>query len=495
MEGDARRTTHPIQQKIETEADANSAFDDITYKKGQSFLRMIESFLGEDVFREGMRHYMARHKFSNTTTADLWNALGQASGKPVAEIAASWIQQPGFPVVNVARDAAGKITLTQERFTVNFPDAPALEWKIPLTYSVAGETPVSVLMTEKTLELPDIPADRVVKFNVEGAGNYRVRYDNASWQLLMAELPKLSMPDRVNLMSDAWAFVQANRAPLSFYLSLIEKLPKRTELAEQQQIITALQSINGLLRDQPGHDQLQEYARTMLRPSLEDIGWEPQPNESPRTGTLRASLVSALAAFNDPDVIAGCNERFARYLEDRRSLSPDLVVPVLHVIARFADEKTWNKLHELALNTTSIEEKQNFSDALTSVADPKLAEKTLRIALSDELPTSRAVYLVPKVARNGGHADLVWQFAKANMKALVAKSDALGASRFAPSLFTFFSDGPRIDELRSYADANLTPASKQHVEVAADEIAFRAEFKKRLIEQVSSTRPSLRHRD
>ncbi|MGZ5020066.1 MAG: M1 family metallopeptidase, partial [Chthoniobacterales bacterium] len=174
MEGDARSTTHPIQQKIETEAEANSAFDDITYKKGQSFLRMLESFLGEDVFRDGLRRYMAQHKLSNTTTADLWNALSEASGKPVVEIAATWTEQPGFPVVKVTRDPGGKITLTQERFTVNFPKAPALEWKIPLTYSAAGAAPVGVLMTEKTMELPDIAGDQAVKFNVGGAGNYRV---------------------------------------------------------------------------------------------------------------------------------------------------------------------------------------------------------------------------------------------------------------------------------------------------------------------------------
>src|SRR6266478_4250875 len=58
MEGDARSTTHPIQQRVATEAEANSAFDDITYKKGQSFLRMLESFLGEDVFRDGSRRYV-----------------------------------------------------------------------------------------------------------------------------------------------------------------------------------------------------------------------------------------------------------------------------------------------------------------------------------------------------------------------------------------------------------------------------------------------------
>ena len=126
-----------FNKPVATEAEANSAFDEITYKKGQSFIRMLESFLGEEVFRDGIRKYIARHKFSNTTTADLWNALGEASGKPVAEIAANWTEQPGFPIVKVARDPSGKITLTQERFTINFPDAPPLRWKIPLTYSIS----------------------------------------------------------------------------------------------------------------------------------------------------------------------------------------------------------------------------------------------------------------------------------------------------------------------------------------------------------------------
>ena len=72
MEGDARSTTHAVQQPIATEADANSAFDDITYKKGQSFIRMLESFLGERVFRDGIRRYIAAHKLANSTTADLW---------------------------------------------------------------------------------------------------------------------------------------------------------------------------------------------------------------------------------------------------------------------------------------------------------------------------------------------------------------------------------------------------------------------------------------
>ncbi|MGI8820725.1 MAG: M1 family metallopeptidase [Chthoniobacterales bacterium] len=493
MESDARSTTHPIQQPVATETEANSAFDEITYSKGQSFIRMLESFLGPDVFRDGIRRYVAAHKYSNATTADLWNALGEASGKPVAEIAANWTEQPGFPLVHVARDASGKISLRQERFTVNFPDAPALQWKIPLTYSIAGTAaPVSILMDAETAEIADVPADRAVKLNVDGTGNYRVEYDDASWKLLLAELPTLSVPDRVNLLADTWALVQANRAPLAQYLQLIEKLPTKTELPEREQIITAFEFIDGLLADQPQRPQFQPYARAVLRPSFDELGWEPRPGESSRAARLRATLIAALGGLKDNDVIAGCRERFKKYLADPQSLAPDLRSPVLTVVGRYADEPTWKRLHELGQKTNNIEEKQDLYGALTAALDPRLIERSLSIALTEELPTSRAAYLVPAVARASERPDLAWTFAQANMKQLLAKTDALGAIKYAPSLFTFFSDPARIAELEAYAKASLPPAAKKAVEKATDEITFRAEFKKRLVAQAEIWTPAAR---
>src|SRR5262245_27642904 len=185
MEGDGRSTTHPIQQRVETEAEANSAFDDITYKKGQSFLRMLESFLGENVFRDGIRRYIAAHGYSNTTTADLWDALSEASKKPIGKIAAGWTQQPGFPIVNVKREVDRKVQLTQERFTVNFKNAPPLLWQITLTNYRAGDAAAIWTMTDRTAALENIPADRALKLNVNGAGNYRVEYDEPLWELLV----------------------------------------------------------------------------------------------------------------------------------------------------------------------------------------------------------------------------------------------------------------------------------------------------------------------
>ena len=485
MESDARSTTHPIQQPVATEAEANNAFDDITYKKGQSFLRMLESFLGEEVFRDGIRRYIAAHKYSNSTTADLWNALSEASKKPVGEIAAGWTEQSGFPVVKVNREGDGNIRLTQERFTVNFKNAPPLEWKIPLTYSVVGETTATLLMTSKIDNLRNIPVNRALKLNVNGTGNYRVEYDAPSWDLLLRSLPSLSVEDRVNLLSDTWALVQANRASVSIYFGLVGKLPPSTDSAEREQVINVLDFINRLLVGSPEYEKFQRYARSLLRPTFETLGWEPKEGEPSTAGNLRASLISALADLNDPEMIAGCRTRFEKYLANPASVAPDLRPSVFAVVGRYADEKTWTKLHELGLKTTSIEEKQNYYAALAEAIDPRLVKNTLPIALSDELPTSRATFLVPMVARDSGHPDIAWDFAKANMKALLAKTDAAGANRYAPSLFTFFSDDSRADELKRYAKNNLPPAGAPEVAKAVDEVQFRAEFKRRLEQQLS----------
>jgi hypothetical protein len=184
--------------------------------------------------------------------------------------------------------------------------------------------------------------------------------------------------------------------------------------------------------------------------------------------------------------MAGCRERFQKYLADPRSLAPDLRPHVFAIVGRYADEATWNKLHELGLKTTSIEEKQNYYDGLAAATDPKLAARTLKISLGDELPTSRAIYLVAKVARQSEHPEVAWQFAKAHMKQLLAKTDALAANSYAPGLFTFFSDATRISELERYAKSDLLPTSAKAVEKAIDEVGFRAELKPRLATEMAA---------
>lgn len=486
MENDARETTHPIQQKIETEAEANNAFDDITYKKGQSFLRMLESFLGEEAFRDGIRRYLEAHQYSNSTTADLWNALREASGKPVVDIAAGWTEHPGFPVVHVKREANNKVTLSQERFAINFQDNANLTWRIPLTYIIDGQSaPAILLMSEKTAELNDVPSDRALKLNVEGAGNYRVAYDDESWKLLMATLPGMNVPDKVNLLSDAWAFVQAGRQPLAFYTDLVDRLPPDTALAVREQIINAFNSIDHLLVGTAQQERFRGYARGVLRPTLNALGLQPTAGEAATVSLLRASLVQQLGLFGDENVIKMCRQNFDNYLKNRASVSPDLRAPTFAVVMRYGDNTAWQTLHELGLKTTSIEDKQYYYDALTFATDPKLIQKSLAISLTDELPTSRAVFLVPKVARESDHPDLAWEFAQKNLKTLMAKVDSLNSNNYLPGLFTFFFDPSRVEELKAFASKNLADSSRKPVVIASDEIQFRAKFRKRLVDELT----------
>jgi aminopeptidase N len=194
--------------------------------------------------------------------------------------------------------------------------------------------------------------------------------------------------------------------------------------------------------------------------------------------------------LGDEEIIAACRERFQRFLVDAESLAPDLRPAVLDVVGHYADESTWNKLHQLGLKTNSVEEKQYYYAALAGAQDSKLAARSLQLALTNELPTSRALAIVPLVARDSGHPDMAWDFAKKNMKQLLSKADALGVNSYAPGMFTFFSDPARIAELKRYAEANLPAGSRKAVEEAADEVSFRAEFKTRLMQQISELNSS-----
>ena len=143
METDSRPTTHPIQQKIADESEADSAFDSITYEKGQSFIRMIEDYLGEDAFRDGMPAlYEGSRLFQYDHGRSVGGAGRRSSGKPVAKIAAGFTEQPGIPLVRVATrcvDGNAVATLIEERFTIHDPSATKLRWQIPVTLGRPGE--------------------------------------------------------------------------------------------------------------------------------------------------------------------------------------------------------------------------------------------------------------------------------------------------------------------------------------------------------------------
>jgi aminopeptidase N len=486
MTTDALSATHPIQQPVKTESEAESALDEITYLKGQSFLRMLESYLGEEDFRAGIRSYIQAHKLSNSTTADLWNALAQSSRKPVTAIAASWTEQPGLPLVSMKSTESG-VTASQERFTVHQKSPKPLEWKIPIAYYDLSSTtgPAGIfLLEQKSATLPDIQPSQDVKLNAGDIGYFRTVYDHAHFEKLVASVAQLPEADKVNLVSDPWALVEADQGSISDYFKLVEALRKENSLALWEQITATLSSIDFLYLGNSERPAFQTYGRSLLKPVFDRVGWEPRKGEEVADGLLRTKLIAELSEFGDDALIAGARERFEKFLTDPNMLPPDLRPAVLDVVGRYADQKTWDKLHELGLKTQSIEEKGNFYHAMAAALSPELAKRTLPLSLTDELPTSRAIFLVVWVARTGEHSDLAWEFAQAHRKELDAKLSTALAVRFVPYLMRGFSDAPHATELETYAQEYMLAGAKSEVDKAAEEIRFNADLKARIIPEI-----------
>jgi aminopeptidase N len=131
MSIDARDGTHPVIQPIRDVLQASQAFDAIAYEKGQSVIRMLESYTGDDAWRTGVRAYIKAHAYGNTVTDDLWAEIDKASSAPVTAIAHDFTLQSGVPLIRVQSIAKG-IRLTQDQFFATGPAGGTLSWRVPV---------------------------------------------------------------------------------------------------------------------------------------------------------------------------------------------------------------------------------------------------------------------------------------------------------------------------------------------------------------------------
>src|SRR5262249_49097090 len=163
---------------------------------------------------------------------------------------------------------------------------------------------------DQSANLPnELSPDHAVKLNVADAGYYRVEYDEDSWKLLLGQIDRLSEAERVNLLIDAWALVEANRKPLSQYFALVNLVLREDQLAVYDQVIDTFTFINGLFAGDQARPAFQQFARIVLRPAFDRVGWDPKAGEPEQRSFLRGSLIRGLGLLNDSEVIAGCRSR------------------------------------------------------------------------------------------------------------------------------------------------------------------------------------------
>ncbi len=329
MGTDAIESTRPIEFPVASPEEANEMFDNLTYIKGSSVLRMLEQFLGEETFRRGVSQYLKDHAYANTETSDLWAALEAASGEPVGEIMDTWIFQSGFPRLTVAGEP-GAYTITQEQFRYLEPGDH--RWHVPVQLRSNGGEQRLLLSDESTTV--DAGAHLVV--NSGGNGFYRVQYSSELQTALRENVGTLQAAERHGIVSDLWADVLKGGSDAGDFLALVDQLREEQEVEVWEAVLGGLGELDRVISSDD-HASLQGFANDLVSVKADEMGWTPADGEDDRTRKLRGMLLRALGNLGNDQP----TQEAARILlerEDAASVDSEVADAAMYVVATNGDE-------------------------------------------------------------------------------------------------------------------------------------------------------------
>ncbi len=436
FEIDALDSTRSIEYPVVSPDDANGMFDTLTYTKGAAILRMLERYLGAERFRDGIRRYLREHAHGNTETGDLWDAIEAETGEPVRRIMDSWIFQGGFPLVIAEADGGANVRLTQQRFRyVGPPDER--RWEVPLVLRGSGgdEGERRVLVGPDGSSVPGPGPERALVVNAGSSSFVRVRYgaglEEAVWERALEQLSPL---ERYQLVDDVWASVVAGTMPAGSFLRLAERLRGDTDLHVWQGIVGGLawfdRFVEGATRE-----ALRQVVRDLVAPAVDRLGWEPRAGEGDLVRSLRGTLLSASALLgDDPESL-----RRARALEAEArtggEVEPSLASAAVTVAAARGDAELFETYLERHRSAPTPQEQLRYLYALADFPEAELLDRTLELALSDEVRPQNGPFLLARAMANRDHGARAWRFVRERWEA--------ANRRFAPSTIVYLAEGVR----------------------------------------------------
>ena len=373
-----------VRQPVETNEDLGTAFNAITYQKGQTVLSMFEGWLGEDRMREGVRRYIARHARGNARAEDLFAALAEQDrpehGAALAASIASYVEQPGLPLVQFKLDCSAAqpaVELQQQRYAQQGAKTAPMRWSVPIVMRTpAGETRVLLAAESQRVALPDAACPAWLQPDATSLGYYVAELPASGVQALLASGTMNEPRALLRLLEDRLALARAGRAPISEALALMDRMAAHPQLAVRGSALQALVDLQPLLKDadKPGYAAL---VQRLFGAQAREIGWQATAKEEPQEVTAwRAQLLPQVAvAGQDAELRAQALVMVAK------DPNPSL----LAVVAPDGDEALFDALLASARGTEDRVKRGNLLKALTMFRAPALRARALALALDRKI--------------------------------------------------------------------------------------------------------------
>ncbi|MEC5160555.1 M1 family metallopeptidase [Janthinobacterium sp. CG_S6] len=477
---DALVSTHAIVQPIATVQQASQAFDGITYQKGEAVIRMLEAYVGERAWRQGVRAYMRKHAYGNTVSNDLWRQIERAAGKPVSAIAHDFTLRAGVPLVKVGdgvcRAGQTRVTLTQGEFSKDRPDKAPGAWRVPVLAQVAGHAPVRALLSGGKAGVT-LPGCGPVLVNAGQSGYYRTLYTPAGFAAVAAGFAALAPVDQLGLLSDTYALAMAGLQPASDFLELAQATPLDADTQVWGKIADIFNGLYYNYQAEPARQQtFAAFAIARLAPLMDKTGWLARAGESDTVANLREDLIGTLGAMGDPVVLAEARRRYRADANDAAAIPAPLRRVIMKVVAHNADAATWDALRAAAQAEKTPLVKNALYDLLANSKDRALAQRALALALTDEPGLTNSPAMISKVGHN--HPDLAFDFALAHLAQVTERVDASSRTRFFARLAAGSAEPAMVAKLNAYAESHLAADARADAASTVANIEYRIQVRK-----------------
>jgi puromycin-sensitive aminopeptidase len=419
FETDSLSSTRSVEYEVRSPADCEGMFDVLTYQKGGALLRMLEQYLGAERFREGVSYYLRTHAYGNTDTGDLWDAIEHTSGEPVRRIMDSWIWQPGYPLVS-ARIEGEHLVLDQRRFAFDLEAASDSLWAIPITVR-QGEATARLLLDGDTVRLP--LGDGPVVVNAGGHGFYRVAYsDELRRRITDSGFAAMSTLERYNVVDDAWNAVTAGAMDAMEWVALAERFVDEREYGVWQSIAIGLRAVRRLIgKDDVALAGYEARVRALVGPALADLG-EPVAGESDLTAKVRGVLLGLMAIQGgDDEARRRGRDYYAAWEADHADVDAELAAASTAIVASTGDTADYERMLAHYRNGDTPQVQLRHLYLLAEFDDAELMARTCALAMSDEVKTQNAPFLLRACIGNRRHGPQAWEFVRRNWNEITEK--------------------------------------------------------------------------